>query len=126
MSTYPRRVHPSAFAHATHRTRPPVSHSTYTPHVASPHPRSTPVQASIPDLREAIDSLDSKMASLMNERHKLESHLERAVRLQSPVHRIPSELLSSIFVIGVLDAADDNPVMVPTLMLVWYVFLMHF
>ncbi|KAF9019025.1 hypothetical protein BDZ89DRAFT_1073393 [Hymenopellis radicata] len=108
MSTYPRRVHPSAFAHASttaHRTRPPVSHATYTPHVASPHPRSTPAQASIPDLREAINSLDSKMASLMHERHKLESHLERA-------------LLSSIFVIGVLDAADDNPVMVPTLMLV--------
>lgn len=120
MSTFPRRVHPSAF-NAAHRTRPPVSHATF--QNTSPQARSSPLQTSIPDLREAINSLDSKMASLMNERHKLESHLERAVRLQSPVHRIPSELLSSIFVLGVQDTADDNPVMVPTLMLVWCVIL---
>lgn len=59
------------------------------------------------------------MASLMIQRHELESHLERAVRLQSPVLRLPSELLASIFVISVLGVGDDNPVMVPTLMLVW-------
>ncbi|KAF9077709.1 hypothetical protein BDP27DRAFT_1311542 [Rhodocollybia butyracea] len=73
---------------------------------------------SIPRLREAINSLDSKMASLMSQRHELESHLEQAVRLQSPVHRLPNELLSSIFVIGVLGMGDEDPVMVPALMLV--------
>lgn len=76
---------------------------------------------SIPHLREAINSLDSKMASLMSQRHELESHLEQAVRLQSPVLRLPSELLASIFVIGVLGMDDDDPVMVPTIMLVWCV-----
>ncbi|KAF5369349.1 hypothetical protein D9758_002769 [Tetrapyrgos nigripes] len=73
---------------------------------------------SIPRLREAIHSLDRKMASLMSQRRELEYHLEQAVRLQSPVHRLPSELLSSIFITGVLDVGDDNPVMVSTLMLV--------
>ncbi|KAJ3791283.1 hypothetical protein GGU11DRAFT_672846 [Lentinula aff. detonsa] len=73
---------------------------------------------SISRLREAINSLDSKMASLMSQRHELEVHLEQAVRLQSPIHRLPNELLASIFVIGVLEMADESPVMVPTLMLV--------
>ncbi|KIK69510.1 hypothetical protein GYMLUDRAFT_33880 [Collybiopsis luxurians FD-317 M1] len=73
---------------------------------------------SIPRLREAINSLDSKMASLMSQRRELESHLEQAVRLQSPIHRLPNELLASIFVIGVLRLGDENPVMVPALMLV--------
>ena len=59
------------------------------------------------------------MAFLMSQRHALESHLEQAVRLQSPVLRLPSELLSSIFIMGVLGIEDENPVMVPTLMLVW-------
>ncbi|EEB87137.1 hypothetical protein MPER_15636, partial [Moniliophthora perniciosa FA553] len=58
------------------------------------------------------------MATLMSEKHILESHLEQAVRLQSPVLRLPSELLGSIFVISVFGMGDDNPVMVGTLMLV--------
>ncbi|KAG5648341.1 hypothetical protein DXG03_004913 [Asterophora parasitica] len=53
--------------------------------------RSAPTAISIPLLREAIDSLDSKMATLMSQRHELESHLEQAVRLQSPVLRLPSD-----------------------------------
>jgi hypothetical protein len=85
------------------------------------HPRTMP-SISITHLREAIRSLDCKMASLMSQRHELESRLEQAVRLQSPVLRLPSELLSSIFVMGVLGIGDENPVMVSTLMLVWYAF----
>ena len=81
---------------------------------------------SITHLREAITSLDKKMASLMRQRQELESHLEQAVRLQSPVSRVPSELLSSIFIMGVLGIGDENPVMVSTLMLVWYVSLSKF
>lgn len=61
------------------------------------------------------------MASLMSQRHELESHLEQAVRSQSPVLRLPSELFSKIFVMGVLGMGDENPVMVATLMLVWFV-----
>ncbi|KAL0580627.1 hypothetical protein V5O48_001357 [Marasmius crinis-equi] len=86
----------------------------YTPRSPSSH-RPT---VSIPKLREAIHRIDSKMASLMSEKHELESHLEQAVRLQSPVLRIPSELLGSIFIISVFGMGDDNPVMVSTLMLV--------
>jgi hypothetical protein len=70
------------------------------------------------------------MACLMSQRLILESRLETAVRLQSPVLRLPSELLSLIFIIGVLgdleeesyESADDgNAIMLPTLMLVWQV-----
>ncbi|KAG7088354.1 hypothetical protein E1B28_012358 [Marasmius oreades] len=89
--------------------------SYYTPR--SPSSRR-PSHVSIPRLRDAIHRIDSKMASLMSEKHELESYLEQAVRLQSPVLRIPSELLGSIFVISVFGMGDDNPVMVSTLMLV--------
>ncbi|KAJ8520711.1 hypothetical protein ONZ45_g2507 [Pleurotus djamor] len=58
------------------------------------------------------------MAQLLTERQELETRLERAVRLQSPVLRLPSELLSSIFIKGVLGMGDENPIMVSTLMLV--------
>lgn len=61
------------------------------------------------------------MASLLTQRLELESSLERAVRQQSPVLRLPSELLSQIFVTGVLREGDENPIMVGTLMLVWWV-----
>lgn len=77
-----------------------------------------PRVASIPHLREALNSLDSKMASLMSQREELETHLEQAVRLQSPVQRLPCEILASIFVIGVFMADDEDPLMVSTLMLV--------
>ncbi|KAF9267353.1 hypothetical protein L218DRAFT_856145 [Marasmius fiardii PR-910] len=87
----------------------------YTPRSPSSH---GPPHVSIPRLREAIHRIDSKMASLMSEKHELETYLEQAVRLQSPVLRIPSELLGSIFVISVFGMGDDNPVMVSTLMLV--------
>jgi hypothetical protein len=76
---------------------------------------------SIAYLRDALTTIDVKMASLVKERAELETKLETAVRLQSPVLRLPSELLSSIFSIGVLDMGDEDPVMVPTLMLVWCV-----
>ncbi|KAF8627381.1 hypothetical protein AX17_006196 [Amanita inopinata Kibby_2008] len=71
----------------------------------------------VSDLRDAIHSIDSQMASLMSQRHELETRLERVARSQSPVHRLPSELLSSIFVTAVM-GNGENPVMVSTLMLV--------
>ena len=74
---------------------------------------------SIAYLRDAISTIDTKMSSLVKERTELETKLETAVRLQSPILRLPSELLSSIFTIGVLGMGGEDPIMVPTLMLVW-------
>ncbi|KAF8895316.1 hypothetical protein BD779DRAFT_1608930 [Infundibulicybe gibba] len=126
MSTIPARIPASTF----HLNRRKQIDSFYNP-TPPIHPRATaladegyttPAPAApsitINNLREAINSLDTKMASLMSQRHTLESHLEQAVRSQSPVLRLPSELLSSIFVMGVLGMGDEDPVMVPTIMLV--------
>ncbi|THH20105.1 hypothetical protein EW146_g1196 [Bondarzewia mesenterica] len=79
---------------------------------------SATAEQSIPHLREALSSLESKMASLMSERDRLESRLEQAVRLQSPVQRLPSELLASIFTIGVLEMEEEDPLMLSNLTLV--------
>jgi len=73
---------------------------------------------SIPHLREALSSLESKMATLLSERDEIESRLEQAVRLQSPVHRLPNELLASIFIIGVLNAEEEDSLTLNALMLV--------
>ncbi|KAJ7819401.1 hypothetical protein B0H14DRAFT_3089406 [Mycena olivaceomarginata] len=89
-------------------------------------PRALPGNLLIPRLREAIHSLDSKMATLAHQRRDLESRLEQAVRLQSPVLRLPSELLSSIFIIGVVgdaeedsfESADEGKVSIGSIMLV--------
>ncbi|OBZ71454.1 hypothetical protein A0H81_08764 [Grifola frondosa] len=67
---------------------------------------------------KALHSLESRMASLLNERDMLESKLEQAVRLQSPVQRLPNELLASMFVIGVLDRDEEDSLMLSNLMLV--------
>lgn len=122
MTTYPARIPASVFTQP--RRRKP-SLKTYLPL----KPRScgvpddvyvprTPTFTSIAYLREAISSIDLKMAALVKERADLETKLETAVRLQSPILRLPSELLSNIFTIGVLET-EENPIMVPTLMLVW-------
>lgn len=73
---------------------------------------------SIPHLREALDSLESQMANLMYERRMLESRLEQAVRQQAPVHRLPRELLGSIFEIAVHPQDEEDAVLLSTLMLV--------
>ncbi|KAH8114753.1 hypothetical protein DFH11DRAFT_1688833 [Phellopilus nigrolimitatus] len=73
---------------------------------------------SIPHLREALNSLESQMASLMCERQMLETKLEQAVRQQSPVHRLPSELLGSIFEIGVHHLEEEDALLLSTVMLV--------
>ena len=127
MSTYPARIPASVFTKQNNRK---PSFTTYTPPL--PHPLKSriyntddvyvprsPAFASIAYLREAIATIDTKMSALAIERTELETKLELAVRLQSPVLRLPSELLSNIFSIGVLKMGDENPIMVPTLMLVW-------
>lgn len=69
-------------------------------------------------LRDAIASIDAKISILMSQRRELQAKLEMETRLQSPVLRLPSELLSSIFIMGILGMGDEDPIMVTTLMLV--------
>lgn len=136
MSTYPLRATPSA--NSAPRRGPPAR--AYIPSSPPPllddarRPRALPGNLLIPRLREAIHSLDSKMATLAHQRRDLESRLEQAVRLQSPVLRLPSELLSSIFIIGVVgdaeedsfESADEGKVSIGSIMLVWQVALLYF
>ena len=85
----------------------------------SSHPRDgTAPEASITDLREALSTLESKMVSLMSERERLERSLEQAVRLQAPIQHLPSELLASIFTIGVLGAEEEDTLMLSNIVLV--------
>ena len=58
------------------------------------------------------------MASLLSERDSLELRLESAVRLQSPVHRLPSELLASIFTTCIMSMEEEDTLMLSTIMLV--------
>lgn len=80
--------------------------------------RRTGPNLSIPHLREALHSLESKMATLLSERELLESRLEQAVRLQSPIQRLPEELLSTIFEIGVLYEDEEDSLTLANMMLV--------
>jgi hypothetical protein len=94
---------------ATYNVLPPQSN----------HPRDgTTPEASITDLREALSTLETKMASLMSERERLERSLEQAVRLQAPIQHLPSELLASIFTIGVLGAQEEDTLMLSNIVLV--------
>ncbi|PPQ77473.1 hypothetical protein CVT25_011343 [Psilocybe cyanescens] len=124
-SSYPARIPASTFTNPTRRrksslknyaTLPPLK--TRVSNADDVYIPRTPTFMSIAYLREALSSIDIKMSALVKERAELELKLETAVRLQSPVLRLPSELLSSIFTIGVLEMGDEDPVMVPTLMLV--------
>ncbi|OCH92839.1 hypothetical protein OBBRIDRAFT_725975 [Obba rivulosa] len=72
----------------------------------------------IPHLREALNSLETRMATLLHERERLETRLEHAVRMQSPVQRLPSELLASIFVSGIFDRDEEDAVLLSNIMLV--------
>lgn len=78
---------------------------------------SSPPAKLIPSLRSEIDDIDSQMASLMSRRARLGSRLEQAARLQSPISRLPSEIMSSIFIVSICED-DGEPVLVSTLMLV--------
>ena len=126
MTTYPARIPASVFANPRRR-RPSFKNcapihtlkSWTNTNADDLYVPRTPAFMSIAYLRETIASIDSKMSALVKERADLEVKLETAVMLQSPILRLPTEILSNIFTIGVLGIADDNPIMVPTLMLVW-------
>lgn len=127
-STYPARIPASVFTNPRRRRS---SVKSYTPlptlktqvrntsNTEDVYVPRSPAFMSIAYLREAIAAIDVKMAALVKERADLEIKLETTVRLESPVLRLPSELLSNIFTIGVLGMGDEDPIMVPTLMLVW-------
>lgn len=90
------------------------------PNPPSVHPWApgTNTGESVDHLRDAISDLETRMAMLLSERDLLEHRLESAVRLQSPVHRLPSELLASIFIACVLTIEEEDSLMLTTLMLV--------
>lgn len=131
MSTsYPARIPASVFTNPQRRKPSLKNYGQIPPLISKPLRISSPDDVYVPRpptfmsiayLRDALSTIDVKMAALVKERAELETKLETAVRLQSPVLRLPSELLSSIFSIGVLEMDDEDPVMVPTLMLVWCV-----
>lgn len=58
------------------------------------------------------------MANLMFERRMLERKLEKAVRLQSPIQRLPGELLGHVFFCGVHYCDPEDTILLSTLMLV--------
>ena len=73
-------------------------------------------------LRDAIASIETQIAHLMAQKRELQTRLEQEVRVESPVDRLPSELLSGIFVRSVgVGQEEENPVMLATIMLVWCV-----
>ena len=93
--------------------------------VSSGHPDTAHSESvanlSIPHLRQALRLLESEMANLRTKREEIESRLEQAVRTQcpSPIHRLPCELLAFIFAMGVFPSEEEeDPLMLPTLMLV--------
>ena len=102
----------------------PQSTSSYL-FVSSCHQDVAPTESlanlSIPHLRQALHLLESEMADLRTKREEIESRLEQAVRTQcpSPIHRLPCELLTYIFTLGVFPSEEEeDPLMLPTLMLV--------
>ncbi|KAI0031056.1 hypothetical protein K488DRAFT_52904 [Vararia minispora EC-137] len=103
-SQSPRRLAPSV--HLPH-TRP-------APHANPP----TTSLTSVSQLRDALSTLDSKVAALLNERARLEASLEQAVRLQAPIRRLPSELLASIITMSVSGPDRDEPPVLSNVMLV--------
>jgi len=107
---------------ASHRSfRPTSSYLPIFPCHADPlHPESV-ANLSIPHLRQALHLLESEISSLRTQREEIEFRLEQAVRTQcpSPIHRLPYELLASIFAMGVFPSEEEeDPLMLPTLMLV--------
>jgi hypothetical protein len=76
--------------------------------------------SSIHCLRAALQLVDAKIANLTRERHQLASSLDRAVRVSSPIQRLPRELLSAIFTAGVCEDGDgqDDPLVLGAIMLV--------
>ncbi|EJC98487.1 uncharacterized protein FOMMEDRAFT_137084 [Fomitiporia mediterranea MF3/22] len=117
-STAPSSV-PSSSPSRTRSRRQSINQGS-NPYPASRRERSSGNDAhanSIPHLREALSTLESQMASLQFERKKLETRLENAVRRQSPIQRIPGELLGSIFEIGVHRASGaEDALLLSTLM----------
>jgi hypothetical protein len=76
----------------------------------------------ITHLRDAIASIETQIAHLLAQKRELQTRLEQEVRVESPVDRLPSELLSGIFVRSVgVGQEEENPVMLATIMLVWCV-----
>lgn len=57
----------------------------------------------IPSLRSALHAIESKIKELQGQRDIIVKRLSAAVAVQSPIHRLPDELLAKCFSVGVRD-----------------------
>ncbi|KAH7099521.1 hypothetical protein BKA62DRAFT_621347 [Auriculariales sp. MPI-PUGE-AT-0066] len=72
----------------------------------------------IPHMREALWDIESRMRSLADQKYKLESRLAAAVALQTPIRRLPREVLASIFTVGVDRLDGEDPLFLTRVTLV--------
>ena len=81
-----------------------------------------PSSVDVPFLRAQLDSLESTLSTLLDQRVVLTARLTEAVALTSPIRLLSNELLSVIFVASTLPCQSlsphDAPVLLSTLMLV--------
>ena len=104
------------------RCSPLVALSPYTQAALSLAQSRPPSSVDVPFLRAQLDSLESTLSTLLDQRIVLTARLSEAVALTSPIRLLSSELLSVIFVASTLpshhSSPQDAPVLLSTLMLV--------
>ncbi|EJD50902.1 hypothetical protein AURDEDRAFT_112024 [Auricularia subglabra TFB-10046 SS5] len=84
-----------------------------------PHPGVANVDLdSIPHLRQALSTLDLRMRTLADQRSQVETRLASVVALQSPIRKLPREILAVVFAAGVRELDDEDPLFLPRLTLV--------
>jgi len=77
-----------------------------------------PVAETIPLMREALSAIDLRIRSLADQKNLLESRLADAVALQSPIRRLPREVLAAVFAVGVSQLDEEDPLFLARLSLV--------
>ena len=103
------------------RCSPLVTLSPYTQAALSLTQSRPPSSVDVPFLRAQLDSLESTLSKLLDQRVALTARLTEAVALTSPIRLLSNELLSVIFVASTLpshSSPHDAPVLLSTLMLV--------
>ncbi|KAF8517340.1 hypothetical protein JB92DRAFT_2829054 [Gautieria morchelliformis] len=104
------------------RCSPLVALSPYTQATLSLTQSRPPSSVDVPFLRAQLDSLESTLSTLLDQRLLLTARLTEAVALTSPIRLLSNELLSVIFVASTLPSHSssprDAPALLSTLMLV--------
>ncbi|KAF8578076.1 hypothetical protein K439DRAFT_1363173 [Ramaria rubella] len=104
------------------RCSPLAALSPYTQATLSLAQSRPPSSVDVPYLRAQLDTLESTLSTLLDQRLTLTARLTEAVALTSPIRLLSTELLSAIFVASTLPShsslPQDAPVLLSTLMLV--------